>query len=506
MAVLAGALLSALLLNTSMAASAYAKYDLSNELGPARTRTRRTCTAELDAQGVARAARRRGRGARHGAHQRHRLAPARPTAACRARPSRPEPADDDVRSPVARAPARARTEQTASVRARQPRDRPTTVPRQRPRGRAADRRRPARSRSRRRQPPAGPSQPGSRGRMAFLTDRRRPGARRLRRAARLRPGPARAEHRRARHATRGSSPSRCSAGAARSPTRTASRWPTSVERYDISVEPEARRGRSRARGPSAVPTVPAGVAARARAAARHERRRARRHARRRPAVRLHPQGRAAGGRARGPQARPAAASTWTGSPSASTRTARSPGTSSASSTPTASGLAGLEASLDERLHRHGRAARRTRAAARARRSPAATRRTPRRRRATVQLTLMSRRAVEGAGGARRAGRRHRVRTPGSLIVMDAKTGEIYALADSGTRRPQRPGRLAGRLAVAARSPTCSSPARPARSSRWRPSSRTASPTPHVAVPGAVHVLAGRQRDVQGLARARGAAT
>ncbi|WP_315095804.1 hypothetical protein [uncultured Cellulomonas sp.] len=33
MGVLAGALLSALLLNTSMAASAYAKYDLSNELG-----------------------------------------------------------------------------------------------------------------------------------------------------------------------------------------------------------------------------------------------------------------------------------------------------------------------------------------------------------------------------------------------------------------------------------------------------------------------------------------
>jgi hypothetical protein len=33
MAVLAGALLSALLLNTSMASSAYAKYDLSNQLG-----------------------------------------------------------------------------------------------------------------------------------------------------------------------------------------------------------------------------------------------------------------------------------------------------------------------------------------------------------------------------------------------------------------------------------------------------------------------------------------
>ena len=33
MAVLAGALLSALLLNTSMASTAYAKYDLSNELG-----------------------------------------------------------------------------------------------------------------------------------------------------------------------------------------------------------------------------------------------------------------------------------------------------------------------------------------------------------------------------------------------------------------------------------------------------------------------------------------
>jgi hypothetical protein len=33
MAILAGALLSALLLNTSMASSAYAKYDLSNKLG-----------------------------------------------------------------------------------------------------------------------------------------------------------------------------------------------------------------------------------------------------------------------------------------------------------------------------------------------------------------------------------------------------------------------------------------------------------------------------------------
>ena len=49
MAVLAGALLSALLLNTSMAASAYAKYDLSNELGRL-NQDAMGLTAELDAK------------------------------------------------------------------------------------------------------------------------------------------------------------------------------------------------------------------------------------------------------------------------------------------------------------------------------------------------------------------------------------------------------------------------------------------------------------------------
>lgn len=49
MAVLAGALLSALLLNTSMAASAYAKYDLSNELGRL-NQDALGLTAELDAK------------------------------------------------------------------------------------------------------------------------------------------------------------------------------------------------------------------------------------------------------------------------------------------------------------------------------------------------------------------------------------------------------------------------------------------------------------------------
>ena len=47
--------------------------------------------------------------------------------------------------------------------------------------------------------------------------------------------------------------------------------------------------------------------------------------------------------------RASAGSTWTGSPSASTRTAPWPATSSGSSTPTVSGLAGLEASLDDRV-------------------------------------------------------------------------------------------------------------------------------------------------------------
>jgi len=49
MAVLGGALLSALLLNTSMAASAYAKYDLSNELGRL-NQDALGLTAELDAK------------------------------------------------------------------------------------------------------------------------------------------------------------------------------------------------------------------------------------------------------------------------------------------------------------------------------------------------------------------------------------------------------------------------------------------------------------------------
>ena len=49
MAVLAGALLSALLLNTSMAATAYAKYDLSNELGRL-NQDQQDLTAQLDAK------------------------------------------------------------------------------------------------------------------------------------------------------------------------------------------------------------------------------------------------------------------------------------------------------------------------------------------------------------------------------------------------------------------------------------------------------------------------
>jgi hypothetical protein len=49
MAVLAGALLSALLLNTSMAATAYDKYDLSNELGQL-NQHQQDLTAQLDAK------------------------------------------------------------------------------------------------------------------------------------------------------------------------------------------------------------------------------------------------------------------------------------------------------------------------------------------------------------------------------------------------------------------------------------------------------------------------
>ncbi|MBO3084327.1 hypothetical protein [Cellulomonas fengjieae] len=49
MSVLAGALLSALLLNTSMAASAYARYDLSNELGRL-NQDAQDLTAQLDAK------------------------------------------------------------------------------------------------------------------------------------------------------------------------------------------------------------------------------------------------------------------------------------------------------------------------------------------------------------------------------------------------------------------------------------------------------------------------
>jgi hypothetical protein len=52
MAVLAGALLSALLLNTSMAATAYAKYDLSNELGRL-NQDEQDLTAQLDAKASA---------------------------------------------------------------------------------------------------------------------------------------------------------------------------------------------------------------------------------------------------------------------------------------------------------------------------------------------------------------------------------------------------------------------------------------------------------------------
>ena len=155
MAVLAGALLSALLLNTSMAATAYAKYDLSNELGRL-NQDEQDLTAQLDAKASPTQPRGcRGR-ARHGPHQRHGLA-----AAVRRQRAGHAGAGGSGRmtTPVAR--PRARSEQTGTRRPAPSNRAPgATLPRQRtvvvPPGTRGG-------------PPAGPVQPGSRRRMAFLT-------------------------------------------------------------------------------------------------------------------------------------------------------------------------------------------------------------------------------------------------------------------------------------------------------------------------------------------------
>ena len=105
-------------------------------------------------------------------------------------------------------------------------------------------------------PPAGPVQPGSRRRMAFLAARGRRGARRVRRAPGLRPGAARGEHRRAGARRAAHLDHRCSAGAARSRTPTASPLATSVERYDISVNQKLVANFQRHAEPARSRTVP----------------------------------------------------------------------------------------------------------------------------------------------------------------------------------------------------------------------------------------------------------
>ena len=101
------------------------------------------------------------------------------------------------------------------------------------------------------------------------------------------------------------------------------------------------------------------------------------------------------------------------------------------------GLAGLEASLDDRLT--GTAGSET--YERGRKGQAIpggySEDTPATQGDSVQLTLLSdvqwkaQSALDAQVAATGA-------SSGSLIVMDVKTGEIYALADSGSRRPEPP--------------------------------------------------------------------
>ena len=161
MAVLAGALLSALLLNTSMASTAYAKYDLSNQLGQL-DQDAKDKQADLDAQAspahLAAAAAALGMVPTNGTG----LAAGCPTGACRARRSRPGPPDDDAghRSSADRgAPAEHDARRRAPAPSRGP------APGQRAAATAGPPRTvevPTRTGGR-------PPRPGSRGRMAFLT-------------------------------------------------------------------------------------------------------------------------------------------------------------------------------------------------------------------------------------------------------------------------------------------------------------------------------------------------
>ena len=110
------------------------------------------------------------------------------------------------------------------------------------------------------------------------------------------------------------------------------------------------------------------------------------------------------------------------------------------------GLAGLEASLDPRLT--GTAGSET--YERGRKGQAIPGGYPKDTPATAgrlgAAHARLRHAVEGAVGARRPGRRDGLGLRLARRAWTSKTGEIYALADSGTRRPEPPGRGVG-LAV-----------------------------------------------------------
>ena len=84
--------------------------------------------------------------------------------------------------------------------------------------------------------------------------------------------------------------------------------------------------------------------------------------------------------------------------------------------------------------------------------------------------------VRGRAGARRPGRPRPNAKGGMAIVVDVQTGDVLAMA-IGRRAPRptstRPRRASNSEQQPRRSPTCTSPARPTRSSPWRPRSRTA---------------------------------
>ena len=164
------------------------------------------------------------------------------------------------------------------------------------------------------------------------------------------------------------------------------------------------------------------------------------------------------------------------------------------------GLAGPRGVARRPPHGHGRERDLRARAQGAGRSPAGTREdTPATQGDSVQLTLLSdvQWKAQSALDAQVAATGS---SSGSLIVMDIRTGEIYALADSGSVDPNHPGEASGSLSSAV-------------SDVFEPGStgkvitmaaildnKIADPLSQWEVP--VHVLARRQGDVQGLARAR----